>query len=271
VHFLVGISEGDGPAAAALADGDGPSLRSVVIAARDTLGKGASYLHSQARGAARALAECRGELVGAEHLLIALIDQARPETLEALRLAGLDPVDARRIAVAALGVTGDLAPVSLPALTPASTQDRPPLPVAELDERVWESRDWRLDHLPLERLRRRSDWDALLHLERAAAWRVASRLGLGENQRYSLTWHHIEPVGQRVGQARPDLVEACPSQAAPSRPDLISSGHRRYRRPRFLDFTIGWGAWFENRQVGIRDGWFRFQTIHYYRGAPAPE
>ena len=40
VHFLVGISEGDGPAAAALADGDGPSLRSVVIAARDTLGKG---------------------------------------------------------------------------------------------------------------------------------------------------------------------------------------------------------------------------------------
>ena len=57
----------------------------------------------------------------------------------------------------------------LPPLTPAGTIDRPPLPVADLHGRAWTALRWRQDHLPLDRVSRRSDLDALSHLERDAA------------------------------------------------------------------------------------------------------
>ena len=84
-HLLVGIAEGEGPAAAALGPGQGTSLRAAVTADSQARGGvtgnspygGVGHLHMQAQGAALALAESRGEQVGAEHLLIACSTRGR--------------------------------------------------------------------------------------------------------------------------------------------------------------------------------------------------
>jgi hypothetical protein len=114
---------------------------------------------------------------------------------------------------------------------------------------------WRQAHLPLGRLRGPGDLRALINLERAAAWRVADRLGLDDDQRHSLVWQHAGQVGQLA--ARTDLVGSAP-HAAP--------GPGRRRR----GVTVGWATWFGNRQVGLRDRWFRLRTSWHYRGCPAP-
>lgn len=267
VHFLVGMSEGHGPAAAALDPGHGRSLRAVVPATGGTLGDGAGYLHMQAQGGARSLAHGRGQDPGAEHLLVALLDQGTPEVLETLSRAGLDPAAVRQAALAAIGAAAGEPPVALPALTAAGTMDRPPLPVADLDGRTWAVLGWRQDHLPLDRLRSRSDREALSHLEWAAAWRLAQRLGLDDDQRYSLICHHTDEVEQRVASGRPEFAE---SRRAPGRPAGAMAMSSLRRRHAFLNVTVGWGTWFQNRQVGLRDRWFRLRTIRYYLGAPQP-
>jgi hypothetical protein len=269
VQFLVGISEGHGPAAAALNPGQGRSLRALVMAAAGTLGDGAGYLHMQAQDAARSLAQSRGQHLGAEHLLIALLDQGTPEVLETLSRAGLDPATVRRAAATALGAAG-LPPITLPPLTAAGTLDRPPLPVPDLDGRAWAVLSWRQDHLPLTRLRGRYDREALSHLEAAAAWRLAGQLGLDEDQRYSLICHHADAVERRVARGRHDLGEP---RTAPGRPGMtiaMSRGHRGIRHRTLLNVTAGWGTWFRNRRVGLRDRWFGLRTIRCYRGAPQP-
>jgi len=278
VHLLVGVAEGDGPAAAALDPGQGRSLRDVVTA--DTVGAGpggphaaGGYLQMQAQGAARSLAESRGEHVSVEHLLIALLDQATAPVLEALTRTGLDPGVVRRMAATAIETPG-LPPIELPALTPAGTIDRPPLPASDLDARAWTTLRWRQEHLPVGKLRGPSDREALLHLERAEAWRLADRLGLGDDQRYSLISHHDRAVEQQVKRARPDLPGP-PSARDRAQAMALSRRHRRLRRRGILGFTfrhvlVGWGAWFGNRRVGLRDRWFRLRTINSYRDAPQP-
>jgi hypothetical protein len=183
VHLLVGIANGEGPAAAALDTGQGRSVRAAVIADSQARGVitgsspygGLGHLHMQAQGAAMALAESRGERVGAEHLLIALLDQGTAPVLDALNRVGLDRDVVRQVAATAIGAP-DLPPVDLPALTPAGTLDRAPLPVSELDGRAWAALSWRQEHLPVGKLHRPSDRKALLNLERAEAWRIADRL-----------------------------------------------------------------------------------------------
>ena len=99
VHLLVGVAEGDGPAAAALDPGQGRSLLAVVTANSATQASepsrspygGLGHLHMQAQGAAMSLAEARSEPVKAEHLLIALLDQATSPVLDALRSRALTP------------------------------------------------------------------------------------------------------------------------------------------------------------------------------------
>jgi hypothetical protein len=281
-HLLVGVAEGDGPAAAALDPGQGRSLRGVVTA--DTVAAdagapggmagsrsgGPGHRHLQAQGAAMALAESRGERVGAEHLLIALLDQGTASVLEALGRAGLDPATVRRAAATAIGTPG-LAPIELPPLTPAGTMDRAPLPVAELDERAWAALRWRQDHLPVGRLHRPSDREALLHLERNEAWRVADRLALDDDQRYSLISHHADEVGRRVERACPDLPQP-PSARDRAQARAVALARRHRRRPgrtvALRNLTVGWGTWFGNRRVGLRDRWFRLRTTSSYRGAP---
>jgi hypothetical protein len=288
VHLLVGVAEGDGPAAAALDPGLGRSLRDFAApdigapdigapdagAPADDVGRppygGLGHVHMQAQAAAMALAESRGEQVGAEHLLIALLDQGTAPVLGALSRAGLDPGTVRRAATTAIGAPG-LPPIELPALTPAGTLDRAPLPVSELDARAWAALRWRQDHLPVGRLRRLSDREALVHLEGNEAWRVADRLALDDDQRYSLISQHEAAVRRLVDGARPDLSK--PPRArdrAQARAIALSRRHRRRpgRTVALRNVTVGWGAWFENRRVGLRDRWFRLRTTSSYRGAP---
>jgi len=277
-HLLVGVAEGDGPAAAALDPGQGRSLRAAVTADSRVLGAetgnspygGLGHLHMQAQRAAMALAESRGEQVSPEHLLIALLDQGTPSVLESLSRAGLDPVPVRQAAATAIGAPG-LPPIELPAPTPAGTLDRAPLPVSELDGRAWAALRWRQDHLPVGRLRRPSDREALLNLERNEAWRVADRLAVDDDQRYSLVSHHSSEVGRLVERARPDLPQpASARDRAQARVAALARRHRRRpgRTLALRNVTVGWGTWFGNRRVGLRDRWFRLRTTSSYRGAP---
>jgi Clp amino terminal domain, pathogenicity island component len=255
--FLVGLAAGPGAAAAALDPGTGLSLADIAAVSGGPSHERGGYLHMQAQEAATSLAAARDQPVAPEHLLIALLDQGTPEVTGLLSRAGLDPAAVRRAALAAIGGPADLPPIPLPALTPAGTLDRPPLPVADLDARAWAVLRWRQDHLPLARLRRAGDLRALIHLERAAAWRVADRLGLDDDQRHSLVWQHAGQVGQLAARARTDLVGSVP-RPGPRRP------------PRRASVTTGWAMWFGNRRVGLRDRWFRLRTSWHYRGCPAP-
>ena len=256
--FLVGLAAGPGAAAAALDPGSGLSLADIAAVSGGPSRERGGYLHMQAQEAATSLAAARDQPVAPEHLLIALLDQGTPEVTGLLSRAGLDPPAVRRAALAAIGARADLPPIPLPPLTPAGTLDRPPLPVADLDARAWAVLRWRQDHLPLGGLRRAGDVRALIHLERAAAWRVADGLALDDDQRYSLVWQHAGQVAQLTARARTDLVG---SVGPPRR------ARRTRWRPRV---TVGWATWFGNRRVGLRDRWFRLRTSWHYRGCPEP-
>jgi hypothetical protein len=268
VDVLVGICEGSGPAAAALDPGPGRSLRSVVAAGGPASGGGAGYLHLQAQEAAGWLAETLGQQAGPEHLLIALLDQGTPEVVQALNQAGLDRSSVRRAALAAIGAPADHPPVGLPSPAPAGTMDRPPLPADDLDPRAWAVLRWRQDHLPLQRLRRPSERAALARLERTAAWRLAERLGLSDDQRYSLIRHHAGAVSQAMARA-----------AGATRPGAAAPPHARFnRRLRghglpaipLLRVTVGWGVWVGNRRNNLRYRWVWLRTRPDYRGCPQP-
>src|SRR5580698_2867750 len=191
VEFLVGIAGGSGPAAAALQPDGGRSVRAAAAAA-DGASDGVGYLHMQAQEAAMSLAAGLGQPPEPEHLLIALLDQATPGVAQTLSRAGLEPATVRRAALAGLGAPADLPSLVMPALAPAGSMDRPPLAVGSLDARAWAVLRWRQDHLPLDRLRRDRDREALCHLERDAAWRLASQLGLDDDQRYSVVRQHSD-------------------------------------------------------------------------------
>jgi hypothetical protein len=94
-------------------------------------------------------------------------------------------------------------------------------------------------------------------LPEVAAWRLAERLGLNDDQRYSLMRQHDDQVKRRATQARADLAR--PAVPTP-----------RARRRRFANVTVGWAAWFSNRRVDLRDRWFRLRTTAHYRGCPQP-
>jgi len=141
--FLVGLAAGSGPAAAALDPGSGLSLADIAAVSGGPARERGNYLHVQAQEAATSLAAARDQPVAPEHLLIALLDQGTPEVTGLLSRAGLDPATVRRTALAAIGAPAELPRIPLPALTPAGTLDRPPLPVADLDARAWAVLRWR--------------------------------------------------------------------------------------------------------------------------------
>ncbi len=272
VHLLSALSLQQGSIGEAL-----ETLRHDAFAhlakGRLTRGGPVSFLVMQTQQAARQLAAERGEPVGPAHLLVAVIDQGDPEAMTLLADAGVDVDVLRPLALGALGAPPDLPPIPLPELVPAGTMDRPPLPVGELDPRAWAVLEWRQRHLPLHRVRRRSDYGALCHLESRACWQSASRLGLDDDQRYSLALHHRDRVEELVAQARPDLVDRRPGRhTGPRTATLIHApirSGRRGRRGRIrFGFPIGWWTWFSNRQVGFRNRLFRLRTAGNYRGAP---
>jgi len=231
---------------------------------------GASYLHIQAQGGARSLAASRGQQVRVEHLLAALLDQGTPEVLDALSQAGLDRVAVRQAALAALGLPASQPAITFEPVTAAGTLDRPALPVGELNQRAWAVLRWRQDHLPIGRLRRRRDTEALIHLERDAVWRLSGRLALDDDQRFSLTHHHEAAVDEVVRRARIDVARQDGQTAHAELRALAFRRIRRRRRLPLLRFTVGWGAWLSNRRVQIWDRWFRLRTLDAYRGTPQP-
>jgi hypothetical protein len=69
---------------------------------------------------------------------------------------------------------------------------------------------------------------------------AAQRLGLDEDQRYSLIWHHTEQVGQRLAQTRPDLARLRRRLSRPvARAMSVPSLRRRHSRHAVLGFADG--------------------------------
>jgi hypothetical protein len=230
------------------------------------------YLGSQTVRAATMFANLRRELFTPAHLLLALLDQADDEVRERLNGAGTDPARARAVAIEMLGAPSNLALVPMPALCPAGTHDRPPLPLDDLDPSAWAALSWRRSHLPLGRLKHQSDWFALSSLERRAAWQTADRRGLDDDQRYSLLSHHHGRVEALAHEARPDLVETRQQRKQRyqrSTPPLVPQQRPQAWRRTAPNFMIGWLTWFSNRRTGLRDKYFRLVTAPAYRGQPA--
>ena len=276
VHLLAALSATSGPISEALTPPGGGPLFGHVDDAADR-GGGSSYLLAQTQQAAHLLASGRGESPRPEHLLLAALDQAEPQAMASLRRVGLDPNGVRSAALHILGAPADLPPIPMPALAPAGTMDRPALPVDELDRAAWAALSWRQEHLPLRRLRSAGRYHALCHLESRACSLIATKRGLDDDQRHSLLWHHLDRVEQLVAQAHPELIDdrsartLSPTTSFPIARIVTARAHpwRRWRR-RGLGFTVGWGTWFSNRRVEMRDRWFRLLTVVDYRGAPQP-
>ncbi len=277
VHLLAALAELDGPISDALHSSAGGVLLPRLADPPRVAGGGTSYLAMQTQQAAGQLASERGEVEGPEHLFLAVIDQAEPEAVNLLGRAGLDMRALRKAALDILGAPPDLPPIALPPLTPAGTMGRPALPVEQLNAGAWGVLCWRQERLPLARIRRRGDWHALAALESRAAWRVADRFGVDDDQRYSLLVRHSQEVESLAYAARPALVEARQQlverlpggllvERLPGGP-LLRQRRRRWYRV-VPSFMVGWPTWFGNRRVDLRDKRFRLVTRAAYRGQP---
>jgi hypothetical protein len=268
VDLLSALAEVDGPLGAALAPAGGGVLLPDAAPKPGFRGGGTGYRLIQVMGAAQDWAASRQETEGPAHLLVAVVDQADPAVY-----AALDPAEVRSVALGLLGAPPDLPRLPLPALIPAGTLDRPPLEIGQLDPAAWAALRHRQDRLPLGRLRRAWHWEALSHLEERAALRVADRLGVDEDQRYSLLSRHHDRVEALAHAARPDLVVTRSQMRAQSRsgPMYAVGGLRRPRRgARLPRFMIGWPTWFSNRKVGLRDKYFGLTTALPLGRTPRP-
>lgn len=275
VHLLAALAEVQGPLATILK----PARERWLYPRAEppsNLGGGTGYLASQAVQAATRFATDRQEPFAAGHLAVAVIDQADTEVVKLLRDAHIGPARVRAVALETLRAPPGLIPLPLPPLCPAGTADRPALPVEDLDPPAWSVLSWRQEHLPLGRLKRQSDWYALSHLEHRAAWRIADRRHLDDDQRYSLLSQHRDRVEALARDARPDLVETRRERMqryAGSRPLVTVPMVVRKRRPTwrrvFPSLVVGWPSWFANRRTGLRDSYFRLVTAPAYRGQPA--
>lgn len=267
IHLLAALREIESSVSTALIS-SGPLLYSPPHPPRRQ-GGGSSFLAMQTQQAARQLASERNEKMNPAHLLLALVDQGDAEALDALAAAELDLGGVRRAALDALGAPADLPPIAMPTLTPAGTVDRPLLAVEDLNHRAWSALCWRQDHLPLHKIKRRSHYDALKHLEHRAVWHLSSKLKVDDDQRYSLMRHHFERVERRACEAKPEFVQMRSAQQ--QGPTVISFGfdqRRLWRLSRWLKFAVGWGTWFGNRLVGLRNRLFHLRTLGHFRQAP---
>lgn len=273
VDLLAALAEVDGPMGSVLRASDGSPMFPDSASKPGLRGGAGGYLASQALGAAEGFAGTRGETMAPAHVLVGVVDQADPEVTEALARAGVNPDEARTMALSLLGAPSNLAPLSMPALIAAGTWDRPPLEISSLDPSAWAALCWRQEHLPLGRLRHRWQWSALSSLEQGAALRVARQFNVDDDQRYSLLSQHHERVEALAHQAHPDLVETRQQMGEkhPSGPYVrVVSRPKRIWERRVPGFMVGWPTWFSNRQVGLRDKYFRLITLPSYRGQPGP-
>jgi hypothetical protein len=200
---------------------------------------------------------------------VALIDQGDPEVVAAISSAGLDMRALRAMALNLLGVPDDLRPIAMPRLTPAGTLDRPALPLSDLDKTAWAQLQVRQDRLPLRRLRSADQVASLRHLEDRAALKIADKLELDDDECYSLLHYHRGQIEQRVTALNPGLVPPRSFEPGGGRVAVANDTRSpRNRRRRRFRFAAGWGRWFSNRRVALRDRWFWLRTLPDYRRAP---
>jgi len=274
VDVLAALAEVEGPIGEALKGADGGPLFPEAVAKPGMRGGRNTYRTAQASLAAAEFASGRGEEPGPAHLLVAILDQGDPEVVRKLADSHLNAGDLRATALSVLGAPLDEPALPMHHITPAGTMDRPPLDISELDSGAWSVLCWRQDRLPLHRLKRRRHWYALSSLENRAALRVADRFRVDEDQRYSLLRHHSDRVDALAYAAHPDLVVTMQQLRDAHRsgsPNLRPIVRSRSAWERVVPgFMIGWPTWFANRRVGIRNKWFRLNTLLDYRGQPGP-
>ena len=164
----------------------------------------------------------------------------------------------------------------------AGIGDGPPLPVERLDPRAWAILRWRQERLPLGRIRSSADSSLLSSLELRAAWRLADRLDLDDDQRYSLRHHHRVEVGRRAKVAAPAHVQTweefrAQAQTRAMGPSGTPSSEFRESTMSWLDlwwdrnmpaWWAGWPTWFRARRQELRRRWFWLVTLREYSGAP---
>jgi hypothetical protein len=273
IDLLAALAELDGPIGELLRAPNSGPLFPEAAAKPGVRGGSNGYLAAQVMSAAGQFAAERGEPMGPAHLLVAVLDQGDAEVRTALENAYIQTADARSLALHVLGALSEQVRLTMRRITPAGTWDRPPVDISELDQGAWESLCWRQERLPLHRVRRTWQWSALSSLEQGAAWRVANRYGVDEDQRYSLLSHHHDRVEALAYQAHPELVETRQQmrESHQSGPYLrVVSRPRRVWERRVPGFMVGWPTWFSNRRAGLRDKYFWLITLPGYRGQPDP-
>jgi hypothetical protein len=135
-------------------------------------------------------------------------------------------------------------------------------PIGDLDQSAWSIMRARQEHLPIGHVRNSADRESLRIVESRAANKIAKRFGFDELHTFSLQVHHCNEVEKRVADQLPtDSHDWEPTGSL--RAGSVATYRRFARRPRALNFTVGWGTWFRNRQVGIRWRLFRLRTLNF--------
>jgi phosphate/sulfate permease len=157
---------------------------------------------------------------------------------------------------------------------PAGTQGQPPLPLQQLDDRAWKVLSWRQDRLPHDLVRTEKDWRALWRLEARIVWGIADRLGLNDDQRFSLIAHHYQRLRTRVRDANPNVVKDVHGPHDSPREAIPLTGKRRHLvfswlMPRMM---TGLPMWFVGRWLALQSRSqavvFQLKARRAYRDQP---
>jgi hypothetical protein len=162
----------------------------------------------QAVSSAGAWAAKRGTRAGPEDLLVVLVDQHSPSVVAALARMGPDSDRLRQAALRLLGLPDEYGTVALDPLQAAGSADRSALGIEDLPGDAWAALQDRQRRLPVHRVRRGSDWAAVVINEQRAVLKLSARQGLSPDETHSLLHHHrraVEDVGTEV---LPDIARA---------------------------------------------------------------
>lgn len=148
----------------------------------------------------------------------------------------------------------------------------------------------RVEGLPLHRVRRRIDFDAVWGNERRFTEEFCSSHGLSEDDSCALRGWHLAAVYRHLETARPDLREHRRHRLprghflGPERQSITPDGttttvqtiYRRNPGTRLdrlawtlrrlqPNFMVGWGCWFGNRWSSVRGVWVKHRAAQLRR------
>ncbi|HET6963948.1 MAG TPA: hypothetical protein VFH58_04190 [Acidimicrobiales bacterium] len=195
-------------------------------------------LSRQAIESAGAWALRRGTKAGPEDLFIALVDQHSPPVVAALARMGHESERLRPAALRMLGLPDHYGPVPLEPLQAAGISERSLLEIEDLPADVWADLEARQARLPVRRVRRRSDWAAVVINEQRAVRKVAARRNATDHECNALIHHHLRAVERRGAEAVPGVV----------------------REPEPQSGEVGRIA---NRRMALKVAWFRWTAQRY--------